>query len=1163
MRLACVGKLGYVARMVRFRSVDPKQSFPALEERVLQFWKDHKIFEKSLEQTQGNKTFVFYEGPPTANGQPGIHHVLARSFKDVIPRYKTMQGYHVPRKAGWDCHGLPVEVQVEKKLGYTGKKQIEADIRQFTQQCRESVSHYIVDWNKLTERIGYWVDEDHAYKTMDNAYIESCWSLLGKLHEKDLLRRDYKTTKHCPRCETSLSEAEAGQGMKEVEDPAITVLFPLVEGTTFPGRTPEGKLITATPEEPIYLLIWTTTPWTLPANCAVAVHPDATYELCEWKYKDKTYRGIVMEERRHAILGANVKVLDYTEGKKLEELLYQPPYDLMRELNVGKEKQLSSGNVFASERSLTGFVILADKEVTKEDGTGLVHIAPLYGDLELSKRHSKKVRLSGDYRLYPVEEGELPIQPFHILDSGGNFLGNVPYREAHSHGELPLKGKFFKDADDEVIRNLRERELLFKKEQVKHNYPFCWRCDSPLSYYAKHSWYILTSTKKSELLEANQKIDWIPEHIQEGRFGDWLRNNVDWAISRERYWGTPLPLWQCPQNHQEWVWNLNDLTQKPELQHKGNPYVLDPTEVRQGKRLDLHRPDIDEITWKCEKCSGRMTRVKDVLDCWFDSGAMPYAQNAYLFSQHADTKPPLFPADFISEGVDQTRGWFYTLHALSVLSLGEPAFTHCIVLGHILDEQGRKMSKKLGNIVDPWTVLNKEGADALRYCLYTASPAGHPRRFSQALVQQGLRQFLLTLWNCYSFFVTYAETEYHKLGATVIPWQERPVMDQWILGQLHRLIQQVTERLDAYDITQALRSIADFVDELSNWYVRRNRGRFWSSLEGPEGAVGTSNEQDKRAAYHTLLECLATASQLAAPFVPFVTEEIWQNLQEAWAAVQGKPSLSESVHLSAWPVANQTLVAATESLTEDMKWVLQTVSLGRTARVESSIKVRQPLSLVRIQVPHLLVQQSLQRFEREILEELNVHHIEWVDAKVPLVQYKIKPNLPVIGKKYGPLIKSIQAALAAADLQRAQDWAQALLHQQPIELHLGDRALALGPEEVLLQSEANAGLAVQAKEGLVVALQTEITPTLWEQGIAREIVRAVGELRKQAQCKVNDRVFVRYQVHQPEIRAALHNQGPWIAQETLSTWEEGIYQPAHVESQVVLDEGVVTLMLHR
>ena len=862
-----------------FSPVDPKQNFPKLEEKILGFWQAQDVFQKSVAPLdpatgQARPLFVFYEGPPTANGLPGIHHVLSRAFKDVIPRYKTMRGYRVPRKAGWDCHGLPVEVEVEKRLGLRGKQQIEElGVAAFNRHCRDSVFRYIKEWDRLTARIGFWLDTEHPYRTLDNSYIESCWGLLGELWRRGLLVKDYKVVKHCPRCGTSLAEAEAGQGMKEdVDDPSVFVRLRLRPGQALPvapGNT-DGA--------PVSILIWTTTPWTLPANAAVAVSAEAVYAVYELPLDGAKEYVIFLQSQAETILkGKKDPVLQGTlTGTQLAGLRYEPLYP-------------GVGQGGADIDTSAAYRILVDQTVELGEGTGAVHIAPAYGDLEVGRRHGLPV-------LFSVGLDGLVLPAFY-----------------------KFAGKFFKDADPLVTRELKERGLLWNSGRIKHSYPFCWRCDTPLLYFAKDSWYIKTTAVREQLLAQNQRINWYPEHIKDGRFGDWLRNNVDWAISRERYWGTPLPLWVCDKTGAiECIGSIDELSKKA------------GRDLRKDGDFDLHRPYIDSVTWP-SAAGGTMRRVRDVIDCWFDSGAMPYAQHHYPF-EHQNDFGELFPAAFISEGVDQTRGWFYTLHALGVLLRGGPAFENCIVLGHILDDQGRKMSKRLGNIVDPWTVLHAEGADALRYYLYTASPPGQPRRFSQSLVQKSLRQFLLTLWNCYSFYVTYAEAEYDRLGRDEVPLSERPQIDLWILGSLHRLLQNTTALLERYDITQAARGIADFVDILSNWYVRRCRDRFWASLDGPGGEIGGALEKDKRAAYQTLHTCLVTVAQITAPFAPFVAEELWQNLKR-----RIDPQAELSVHLSRWPEADVVLLGQTEQLRGDMEVALKAVSLGRALKLVDTV----------------------------------------------------------------------------------------------------------------------------------------------------------------------------------------------------------------------------------
>ncbi len=1095
-----------------FSSVEGRQSFPALEEKILRFWQDERVFEKSLspidEKTgQSRPMFVFYEGPPTANGKPGIHHVLARAFKDVIPRFKTMRGYYVPRKAGWDCHGLPVEVEVEKRLGLTGKKQIEElGIAEFNRRCRESVFQYIKDWDQLTARIGFWVDTDKPYRTLDNDYIESCWALLRQLWDRSLLVKDYKVTKHCPRCGTSLAEAEAGQGMKDdVDDPSVFVRLRLAPGQALPFGD-------ATSDTPTSVLIWTTTPWTLPANAAAALSKKGEYALCV-DPKTPGARIILLASQAQAVLGdkkTQVEILGTCGGEALAGLRYEPLYP-------------GCGQGGAAIDLSAAYRLICDDTVELGEGSGIVHIAPAYGDLDVGRRHGLPVLFS--------------------IGLDGLVLPAFPQ----------FAGKFFKEADPLITRDLKDRGLLLSSGRVRHSYPFCWRCDTPLIYLAKDSWYIRTTAVREQLLEQNGRINWYPEHIKEGRFGDWLRNNVDWAISRERYWGTPLPLWICDKTGRvACVGSIDELSR------------LVGRDLRQDPDFDLHRPYVDGLTWPSSRSfgaeaeGGTMRRVRDVIDCWFDSGAMPFAQHHYPFAHEADFDQ-LFPAAYICEAVDQTRGWFYTLHALGVLLRGSPAFQNCIVLGHILDEQGRKMSKRLGNIVDPWTVLNAEGADALRYYMYTASPPGQPRRFSQALVQKSLRQFLLTLWNCYSFFTTYAETEWHRLGSEVIADGELPPLDAWICGVLGRLVIDTTQRLESYDLTGAARGISDFVDTLSNWYIRRSRERFWSSLDQPGGEIGGEIERDKRAAYQTLRRCLVTVAQLMAPFTPFVAEELWQNLER-----RVNPGAAVSVHLSVWPQKpDPAFIAATESICQDMSVILRVVSLGRAARMDQNIKVRQPLQAVLVQVPNAAVQKAVLRHEAVIRDELNVERVQIVGGEEQLVSYTLRPNLPKLGKKYGKRVKPVQDALLSMSGAEAARVAEAVLAERDIELTTPEGTFTLAPDEVLLSAQAQAGLAARTGEGVVVAITTEITPELRDRGIARELVRAIGELRKKAGCKVSEQVRIGYVTRDAIVAAALSQHRAFVEGETLSQLAAQALPQPHGQSTVDLDDSQIELTLLR
>ena len=906
-----------------FRPVDSKVNFPQLEKTILSFWKQHQIFEKSLETRRGATQFTLYEGPPTANGSPGIHHVLSRVFKDVIPRHRTMKGYYVPRKAGWDTHGLPVELEVEKMLGFTGKAQIEEyGVAKFNALCRESVFKYLKEWDAMTERIGFWLDLEHAYRTLENSYIESCWWALKQLWDKNLIYQGYRVTPHCPRCGTSLSSHEVALGYRDdAKDPSVYIKFKLARSSV-----DNLKLPVALPpsDKPVFLLAWTTTPWTLPGNTALAVASEAHYSIMEGS-EDYLILAAALAER----IGLDgYKSIATVSGKDLVGLEYQPlfnPHDF--DVERGRfgdrpsEENLSYEILTPqkADTDLTYRVIPGDF-VSMEEGTGIVHIAPAFGEVDFEAGKS---------------EGLDFVQP---VDLDGKMTGTYPFA-----------GKFVKDADPLVLEDLKSRGLLYRSEQIVHTYPFCWRCEAPLVYYAKRTWYIRTSLKKEALLAGNAEINWYPEHIKYGRFGNWLENNVDWAFSRERYWGTPLNIWNCSScGSYECIGSLDELKAKPNLEG-----LIEP--------LDLHRPFVDDIAFSCSKCGGRMKRQAEVIDCWFDSGAMPFAQWHYPF-ENQDTFKRNFPADYISEAVDQTRGWFYSLHAISTLIFDRPCFNNVICLGHILDAEGDKMSKAKGNVVDPWSVLDKYGADALRWYLFTAAPAGNVRRFSSDAVSEVLRNFLLTLWNVYSFFVIYANIDRFDPKSAGTPALSD--LDRWILSRLNQLVADVDRALDNYDPTSAGRKIEGFVDELSNWYVRRSRRRFWKS----------QSDADKLAAYSTLYNCLVTLSKLLAPFTPFIAEEIYRNL-----VCPVEPEAVESVHMADFPVADLSQVD--EKLIEATRLAMTVCSLGRAARAKSGIKVRQPLSIALVKVRSAGEKEALQKLTYQILEELNVKELEFCEGE--------------------------------------------------------------------------------------------------------------------------------------------------------------------------------------
>ncbi len=916
-----------------FKKVNSKIDFPQLEKDILRYWKEHKIFDKSVEVREGSKRYVFYEGPPTANGSPGIHHVLSRLFKDVVCRYKTMKGYYVLRKAGWDTHGLPVELEVENTLGFTSKAQIEEyGIAQFNQKCRESVSKYIKEWEVMTERIGYWLDMENPYVTLDNGYIESCWWLIKQLWDKGLVYQGYKVTPHCPRCGTSLSSHEVALGYEEVDDPSVYVKF-RVEPSPISETAKQKRLYELSRGKATYLLAWTTTPWTLPGNTALAVALDADYALLE---VGDEYLILADALREKEGLG-DYKVVEMLKGSDLATITgvkYEPLYN-PHQFGVERRRRefINGAGVLGSPQlklqklgegeKLTYKVIAADF-VSMEEGTGIVHVAPAFGEVDF------EVGMHPDYCLDFV-------QP---VDLQGNITGTYPFA-----------GKFVKDADSLILEDLKSRRLLYRSDRIVHTYPFCWRCESPLLYYAKPAWYIKTTAVKDRLTGGNDEINWYPEYIKYGRFGDWLENNVDWAISRERYWGTPLNIWRCEScGNFDCVGSVEELKTRSKL--TADSYQL--------KALsDLHRPYVDEITFACPGCNGVMRRVPEVIDCWFDSGAMPIAQWHYPFENREEFGQN-FPADFICEAIDQTRGWFYSLHAISTLLFDRPCFKNVVCLGHIVDAQGEKMSKSKGNVVDPWMVVDNYGADVLRWHLLTAAPGENVHRFSTQMVAETMRGDLLTLWNIYSFFVLYANIDHFvpQEGEKNLSFSH---LDNWIISELNRLIADVTKASDNYDFTSAARRVGNFVDELSNWYVRRGRRRFWKSEE----------DADKLAAYNTLYQCLVTLSKLLAPFVPFIAEEIYRNL--ICSADQQAP---ESVHLTDFPLANEAKID--EKLDGEVRLAMKIASLGRAARAKAGIKVRQPLAKAIITLTQESERGALQKSAADVMDEINVKELEFV-----------------------------------------------------------------------------------------------------------------------------------------------------------------------------------------
>jgi isoleucyl-tRNA synthetase len=1046
-----------------FGPVDSRVDFPAMESRIQEWWRKNDIFRRSVEQRPEDNLFSFYEGPPTANGSPGLHHVMSRCFKDILNRYQAMRGKRVPRKGGWDTHGLPVELEVEKALGFNSKREIEEyGIEAFNKKCRESVQAYVEDWVRMTERIGFWVDMDDAYWTFDNSYIESCWWIIKTLWDKGLVYQDYRSTPHCPRCGTSLSDHELAQGYEEnTVDPSVFPKFRVLSGNDA-LRLDDGV--------PTFLLAWTTTPWTLPANTALAVDSDADYLVVEHDGERLVLAADLLEQ----VVPDHGEVTVRLKGSDLVGVGYEGLYD-PEEWGVQARRfengRLTNANLQDVE---TRYRVYATDFVSMTDGTGIVHIAPAFGsdDFEMGKR--ERLLFLG------------------TVDLRGNMPAGSPWGEV-----------FVKDADPKITKDLQDRGLMLRAGTVKHTYPFCWRCGTPVLYIAKPTWYIKTTEVKDRLLEANQRISWYPAHTKNGRFGNWLENNIDWAVSRERYWGTPLPVWVCQQcDHRDAVGSINELGEK----------AVD--RMRAEALTDLHRPYIDEILLRCAKCGGEMKRAPEVLDAWYDSGAMPYAQWHYPF-ENDDKFDERFPADFICEAVDQTRGWFYTLHAEAALLnyavpelVPEPqSFKNVICLGLILDAKGEKMSKSRGNAVDPDDVLNQSGADALRWYLYTATAAGEPRRFSPDQVQEVLRKFLLTLWNTYSFFVTYARIDdFRPSGQTSKSESE---LDRWLLSELNLLVEQVTKDMDGYNPTDAGRAIGRFVDDLSNWYIRRSRRRFWKS----------ENDSDKLSAYQTLYAALTTVSRLLAPFTPFIAEEMYRNLVAA-----ADSEAPESVHLADWPAVDHGLVD--EKLTSETRLMMRLSSMGRAARSKAAIKVRQPLAKVVVKTRQAEEEAVVKRLADQLAEELNVKEVDTAKDEAGYVSYELKPNLALLGPKYGEQVGQIRSQLTKADPATV---AAMVDRGDPVKLD----DFELAAEEILVERRERDGFAVDSEAGYMVAVPTEITPELAEEGLAREVVHRLQSLRKTAAFDIADRIITNVEAPD-EVRRVLDKHSGYVRQETLS-----------------------------
>jgi len=1011
-----------------FRPASPKVSFPDLEERILRFWQEHDVFRQSLALREGRPQFTFYEGPPTANGAPGVHHVLARAYKDVIPRYKTMRGFYVPRKAGWDTHGLPVEIEVEKELGLSSKRDIERyGIAAFNERCKESVFRYEREWVRLSERIAFWLDYSNPYITFTDEYIESVWWILRQIWDRGLMYQAYKVVPYCPRCGTPLSSHEVALGYAEAEDPSVYVRFRVRD------------------DPQVSLLVWTTTPWTLPANVACAVHPDVTYV----KARQGEEVLIVARDLLDRVLVGPYEVVAELRGSDLVGVAYEPPFRFFE----------------PTERTWTVF---PGEFVTTEEGTGIVHMAPAYGeeDMELSRRYG------------------LPV--FHPVGPDGRYTAEVP----------PWEGLFVKDADPLIVEDLRRRGLLYRSGTYVHTYPFCWRCDTPLLYYARTSWHIATSRLRDRLLRANEEIRWVPDHIKTGRFGNWLENVVDWALSRERYWGTPLPVWICTScDHRHCVGSIAELR---------------ALAMHLPDHFELHRPYVDEVVLRCPRCGGEMRRVADVIDVWFDSGAMPVAQWHYPF-ENQETFLRSFPADYICEGIDQTRGWFYSLHAIAVMLFDRPAFRNCICLELVLDEKGEKMSKSRGNVIDPWTLIRRSGADALRWFFFSVNPPGTPKRLSTSAVEDVVRRFFLTLWNTYVFFTTYASLDGFDPKTTPLPpYAERPALDRWLLSRLAGLVREVTDDLEAYNPTDAARAIEAFVEDLSTWYVRRGRRRYWKS----------GDDADKQAAYHTLHEALVVVTKLLSPFAPFLAEELYQGLVRAV-----DPEAPLSVHLCDWPELTYVRDRDLEALMEEARHL---VRLGRAARARAGIRVRQPLPALLAVAPRTRLQDAPDLVAL-VADELNVKAVQFAQEATEYVTYEVRPRFDRLGPRYGPKVQAIAARLAALSPEEAA----AAARQGQITLLVEGESVVLEGEDLDIRPREREGFVAEAGGGYVVILDTHLTADLVREGIAREVVHHVQQARKDAELAVDQRIELIVEAS-GEVAEAVLTHRDAIAEEVLA-----------------------------
>ena len=999
-----------------YNKVSTNMNFVEREKEIEKFWRDNDIFRKSMENRKEGETYTFYDGPPTANGKPHIGHVLTRVIKDMIPRYQTMKGKMVPRKAGWDTHGLPVELEVEKLLGLDGKEQIEEyGLDPFIKKCKESVWKYKGMWEDFSETVGFWADMDNPYVTYDDNFIESEWWALKQIWDKKLLYKGFKIVPYCPRCGTPLSSHEVAQGYKDVKERSAIARFKVKD-------------------EDAYILAWTTTPWTLPSNVALCVNPDETYVKVK---AGDGYTYYMAEALLDSVLGKladeenGVKayeILENYKGSDLENKEYEPLFDFAKDIIAKQHKK--------------AYYVTCDTYVTMGDGTGVVHIAPAFGedDAQVGRKY------------------DLPF--VQLVNGKGEMTEETPY-----------VGVFCKKADPMVLKDLEEKGLLFDAPKFEHSYPHCWRCDTPLIYYARESWFIKMTAVKDDLVRNNNTVNWIPESIGKGRFGDWLENIQDWGISRNRYWGTPLNVWECECGHQECIGSRAELAEK-----SGNP---------DAAQVELHRPYIDAVTIKCPDCGKEMHRVPEVIDCWFDSGAMPFAQHHYPF-ENKEVFEQQFPAKFISEAVDQTRGWFYSLMAESTLLFNKAPYENVIVLGHVQDENGQKMSKSKGNAVDPFEALEQYGADAIRWYFYINSAPWLPNRFHGKAVQEGQRKFMSTLWNTYAFYVLYAEIDQFDATKYTLDYEKLPVMDKWLLSKLNTLVKTVDENLGNYRIPEAARALDSFVDEMSNWYVRRSRDRFWAK----------GMEQDKINAYMTLYTALVTVAKTAAPMIPFMTEDIYQNLVRNL-----DPTAPESIHLCDFPVANEQHID--KELEDNMEAVLKIVVIGRACRNTANIKTKQPIGKMYVKADF-----ALSEYFVEIIEdELNVKSVEFTEDVSAFTSYTFKPQLRTVGPKYGKYLKQIQQTLASLDGNQAMAKLKA---EGALKLDNISDEVVLCEEDLLISMAQKEGYVSDSEGGVTVVLDTNLTPELIEEGMVREIISKLQTMRKEADFEVTDRIHVTY-----------------------------------------------------